>query len=72
MHDGSSASRVPFCSICNRPVWLNEAKTDEDGQAVHESCYVAKIHLVQSDRDRASAQSRSPLDAAKIKPRPED
>lgn len=70
MHDGSSASRVPFCSICNQPVWLNEANTDEDGRAVHERCYVAKIHLVQSDRGRACAQSRSPLDAAKTKPRP--
>jgi hypothetical protein len=72
MHDGSPAGRVPFCSICNRPVGLNEATTDEDGRAVHESCYIAKIHLVPSDRDRASAQSRSPLDAAKMKPRPEN
>ncbi len=71
MHDGSSASRVPFSSICHRPVWLNEAKT-EDGRAVRESFYAAKIHLAQSDRDRASAPSRSPLDAAKIRPRPEN
>jgi hypothetical protein len=76
MHDESSASRVPVCSICNQPVWLNDAKTDEDGQAIHEGCYVTKIHLirsglVQSDGDQAKAQSRNPVDVAKKKPRPE-
>ena len=52
MHD-ESASRVPVCPICNQPVWLNEAKTDEEGRAIHEGCYVAKIHLVRSEPVRS-------------------
>ena len=75
MHDESSASRVPVCPICNQPVWLNEAKTDEDGQAIHEGCYVAKIHLVRSEPVRSDgdpADTQSPADAAKKKPRPDN
>ena len=32
-----------ICSMCNLPVPLNDAKTDEDGNAVHENCYLAKL-----------------------------
>jgi hypothetical protein len=35
--------RLPRCSICNEPVKLETAKTDEDGKAVHEDCYVGRI-----------------------------
>lgn len=28
------------CSICNKPVDLSTAKTDDKGQAVHAECYV--------------------------------
>lgn len=31
------------CSICNQPVALEIAKTDEFGQALHEECYVLKL-----------------------------
>jgi hypothetical protein len=31
------------CSICNQPVALEIAKTDDFGQAVHEECYVFKL-----------------------------
>jgi hypothetical protein len=34
---------VVICSICGRRVNLETSKTDEDGQAVHEECYVRKI-----------------------------
>jgi hypothetical protein len=67
MHDESSASRVPVCRICHQPVVLNEAKTDEDGKAVHEGCYVTKIHLVQSRGDQTVAQSRVPRESVKPK-----
>jgi len=33
----------PACWICGNPVALEECKTDEDGQAVHELCYVEKV-----------------------------
>jgi hypothetical protein len=33
------------CSICNKPVDLETAKTDENGKTVHEECYVFKQTL---------------------------
>jgi hypothetical protein len=37
--------RLPKCSICNQPVELETAKTDEDGNLVHEDCYVRRVRL---------------------------
>lgn len=31
------------CPICHEPVSLERCKTDEDGRAIHEDCYVRKI-----------------------------
>jgi hypothetical protein len=36
----SSDPTILKCSLCNKPVDLNTAKTNEAGQAVHEECYV--------------------------------
>jgi hypothetical protein len=33
----------PICAICSEPVNLKTAKTDENGQAVHEECYLRKL-----------------------------
>ena len=46
-----SAARIPrpsgsgqfVCAICNEPVKLETSKTDADGQAVHDHCYLDKI-----------------------------
>jgi hypothetical protein len=35
------------CSICRKAVPLESAITDEDGQGVHEECYVLKLHSKQ-------------------------
>jgi hypothetical protein len=42
-----AARRAPICSICNLPVLLNNAKTDEDGSAVHEDCYLIKLGVAK-------------------------
>ena len=42
-----AALRAPICSICNLPVSLNNAKTDEDGNAVHEDCYLIKVGVAK-------------------------
>jgi hypothetical protein len=34
---------LPKCSICNKPVEVETAATDEDGNTVHEECYVLKV-----------------------------
>ena len=47
MHDSELVSvPAPICSICNKPVSLNSAKTDEDGTAIHEACYLVKLGVV--------------------------
>lgn len=33
----------PACCICEEPVELETAKTDECGRAIHENCYVLKL-----------------------------
>ena len=40
---------LPICPVCHQPVALEEAKTDEDGAATHEACYVRKLR----EKDRA-------------------
>jgi hypothetical protein len=33
----------PKCPVCNESVTLETCKTDENGKATHEECYVEKI-----------------------------
>lgn len=37
--------KLPICRICNKSVVLESAKTDENGNAIHEECYLLKIGL---------------------------
>jgi hypothetical protein len=37
------AANSPICPICLEPVRLEDAKTDEDGRAIHEDCYYASL-----------------------------
>jgi hypothetical protein len=37
--------RLPRCSMCNQPVEVATATTDEDGKAIHEECYAARMRL---------------------------
>ncbi len=41
IHRGTQ--QLPGCCICNSPVLLETSNTDENGQAVHEECYVLKV-----------------------------
>jgi hypothetical protein len=36
-------SNVLICSICHRPVALENSKTDENGHAIHEDCYLQRL-----------------------------
>jgi len=40
---GAIVSSDPVCSICGKCVPLQTSKTDENGKAVHEECYVSKV-----------------------------
>ncbi len=42
------SSPVPFCvlicSICGKRVNVESRRTDEDGRAIHEECYLSQAH----------------------------
>jgi hypothetical protein len=50
-------SRFPICSLCNGPIELETGKTDENGDAVHEECYVLKMQA-----ERTKHIGISPMD----------
>jgi len=31
------------CSICKEPIRLETSKTDENGESVHEDCYIKRL-----------------------------
>lgn len=49
-----TSTAVPACAICNKPVPLEIAKADEDGQSVHEQCYVLRLQLERSATEPAA------------------
>ena len=56
MSEALSAAKLPICSECQEAVSLEAANTDEDGHAVHEGCYLAKLKrnaapAIQGQRD---------------------
>ena len=52
IHGGSFDSKDSLavfpCHICQKPIPLEDAKTDENGKAVHDACYVADLELKHS------------------------
>ena len=44
----SSESHLVHCSLCHNLVPLESSRTDEDGHAVHEECYVLRLRLEQA------------------------
>jgi hypothetical protein len=43
-------SFAPICPFFGKPIMLETSKTDEDGRAIHEECYVLKINLHKTAR----------------------
>jgi hypothetical protein len=40
---------ILICSVCQKPIRLETAKSDENGKAVHEDCYLQRLMaLLQS------------------------
>jgi hypothetical protein len=59
---------LPRCPICQQSVNLTESKADENGQAVHENCYVSMLipkkprqFTARTVRIEALRASRTPL-----------
>jgi hypothetical protein len=62
LHAVSVSNQPPMCSICNTPVPLETAKTDESGAAIHEECYLLKVKLSSQaplDNSAPDRQTRS-------------
>jgi len=38
------------CRICGKPVPLNSAKADADGNEIHEECYAVKVQFERAGR----------------------
>ncbi len=62
-----SSIRAPICSICHEPVRLNDAKTDEDGSAIHENCYLIKLGMTKSPIGSRTLESSENLFAKRRK-----
>jgi hypothetical protein len=45
-----------LCPLCNKPVALENAKTDENGQPIHEDCY---IRTLATATEKASPERRA-------------
>jgi hypothetical protein len=41
-------SELPMCSYCADPVKIENAKTDEDGKAIHAECYLLRLKAQRS------------------------
>ena len=41
-HDSEGVKKTddPVCHLCGKPVLIESAKTDDEGNTVHEMCYV--------------------------------
>jgi len=47
------------CAICGEPVKLEPCKIDEDGEAVHDKCYLAKLAKAPNTKSaKISAKQR--------------
>ncbi len=58
MFDDIPSVNIPTCSICDKPVPLEAAKTDEHGRAIHEDCYWIKVRS-EHGSDSAEPSSNS-------------
>lgn len=45
---------TPLCSICRKPVELENCKTDHNGYAVHEDCYTSQVSQAKPPATRIS------------------
>ena len=59
---GMTTTHMPNCWICGRSVLVGDSKIDENGFAVHESCYVAKLALEEGQSQRSEVAKVVPTE----------
>lgn len=52
---------TPICSICKQPIRLETAKTDENGKAVHEDCYLQHLMAMLQGGGRSTPNNSPTL-----------
>jgi len=65
--------QIPNCWICGRAVSLESCKIDENGWAMHEECYVAKVALEKGQSQPstiAKVALKNGLSQASMPPKP--
>ena len=50
----SLRERFPICPLCNEPVELSSAVTNEEGKAVHEDCYTNAVKATALKKNAAA------------------
>ena len=55
-------THMPHCWICGRRLLVGDSKIDENGFAVHESCYVAKLALEKGQSQRSEVTKVVPTE----------
>ena len=68
--DGIRRSRLPNCPVCNESVELKNAKTDGNGKAVHEECFLRSL-IAQPEKtthpwDQLARLASQEQDSAKL------
>lgn len=56
-----------ICPICNEAVTLETCKINEDGQAIHEDCYVGKIRSELKQDQEKTVSTRDPRSSRKVR-----
>ena len=59
-HNSAGRMDTPICFVCKQPVRLEYAKTDENGKAVHEDCYLQHLMALLQSGGR-STPNNSPM-----------
>jgi len=54
---GRNAVALTPCILCNNPVPLGSSKTNEDGKAVHEECYLLRMRLKRATSNDEDAHA---------------
>lgn len=59
MQNLTAIPSMKLCWICGRAVSLENGKTDEHGNIVHEECYTARMKLEHAGRVAPGNQNKS-------------
>jgi hypothetical protein len=54
------STSLPQCWLCGQPCPLEDCTIDENGHAVHESCYFSKLEREKLEREKLEREKSGP------------